>query len=822
MVNESPSPNESETRRTLVEHDLKLAGWDRDQLVDEYPITDGKIIAAAGKPRRGEHLRADYVLEYRPDTPIAVVEVKRTSRDAADGIEQAKRYANKLQVPFAYATNGRKIYEIDLDAGTIAEIGAYPSPDELWARYRRAVGLDAGPNRETVTDLILTPFDRTLKNWDNTPKVPRYYQRLAVNRAVEAIGRGEDRVLLVLATGTGKTLVAYQIVKKLARGGWTGGRPPRVLYLADRNILVDQPKDEYFAQGFEAVHKLGRGVAKQGRHIYFALYQSMEQGNDETGDRKALFEQFDKDYFDLIIVDECHRGSAKDNSNWRRILEHFDKAVQIGLTATPISERDADTYEYFGRPVYEYSLKEGIEDGFLAPYRVRRVNINIDVTGWQPEPGQLDMYGTPIPDRQYNQPDFERLLAIKERTEVAARYLTDLLRQSESGGMDKTIVFCVDSEHASRMRTALHNLNQDLSRQCGGDYVVRITSKDGDPGLAHLDEFKKVDTDTPVIAVTSRLLSTGVDMPMVRNVVIFRPIGSMTEFKQIVGRGTRLFKDGDKFSFDIIDFVYATRKFNDPGFDGPPIRRYEVTVDDEGHVVESVEEDLAADGRQEGEPEAGERREEGATADPGAALGDDELISALTTRGRRLYVDGQDVYVLNDLLYVMEADGTRPKMVEYRVFAGDRVRSLNLSPTELRGRWARARSRADILRELQEQGIDFRLLAEQMGDSDADPLDLLLSAAWEFPAMTRRERARRVRREHREFLDSFAADAREILELVLDKYIEHGPVELRPKVLTLPPLKDLGTVSELVARFGGGDELREVLDRLGEYVYDAA
>ncbi|MDA0637558.1 DEAD/DEAH box helicase family protein, partial [Nonomuraea sp. MCN248] len=395
MTHGYPSLTENETRRTLVEHQLKQSGWGRDQMVDEYTITDGKIMAAGGRPRRGAQLRADYALEYRPGLPIAVVEVKRTSISSDDGVEQAKRYAKKLQVPFAYATNGQRIQEIDLDTGLITEIDSYPSPAELWERYRQAKGLDV----RLATDLVLTPFDQTLKNWDNSPKVPRYYQRLAVNKAVEAIGRGQERVLLVLATGTGKTLVAYQIVKKLYNGGWIKGRRPRVLYLADRNILVDQPKDEYFVQGFgEAVHKLGGGVAKLGRDIYFALYQSLDQqGKETTGDRKALFEQFDRDFFDLVIVDECHRGSAKDNSNWQRILKHFASAVQIGLTATPISERDADTFEYFGKPVYEYSLKDGIEDGFLAPYRVRRVNINVDVSGWAPEPGQLDNYGNVIP-----------------------------------------------------------------------------------------------------------------------------------------------------------------------------------------------------------------------------------------------------------------------------------------------------------------------------------------------------------------------------------------------------------------------------------------
>lgn len=801
-----------------MEKQLCQARWDRDQLVDEYPITEGKILAAGGKPRRGKRLRADYVLEYRPGMPVGVVEVKRTSIDAADGIEQAKRYAKKLELPVAYATNGVDIYEIDLDAGTMVQVDAYPSPDELWARYRRAKGLDD----EGVANLLLTPFDHSVKNWDNSPKIPRYYQRFAVNKAVEAIGRGQDRILLVLATGTGKTLVAYQIVKKLWQARWPEGRLPRVLYLADRNILVDQPKDEYFVKGFgEAVHKLGRGVAQLGRHIYFALYQSLDkQGNQTTGDTTALFERFPKDFFDLIIVDECHRGSANDNSNWRRILDHFDSAVKIGLTATPISTKDADTYEYFGKPVYEYSLRNGIDDGFLAPYRVRRVNINLDVMGWRPEPGQVDNHGTPIPEREYTQPDFEKILMIKERTEVAAQYLTDLLH--ETGRTNKTIVFCVDSNHAHRMRVALHNLNQDLSGRYGGDYVVRITAKDGDAGMAHLDEFKKVDSEAPVIAVTSRLLSTGVDMPMVRNVVIFRPIGSMTEFKQIVGRGTRLFPDQDKFSFDIIDFVYATRKFNDPGFDGPPIRRYEVKTDDEGHAVETAEDDLTGNGLQLAEPHADYEEQESGLFDPGEGMSDDELVSALTTRARRYYVDGQDVFIWNDTLYVLDDDSGRPKMIEYRVFAGERVRKLNLSPMELRGQWARVGSRATILQTLKEQGIDFKVLAEQMGDHDADPLDLLLAAAWEFPAMTRRERARRVRREHREFLDSFAAEAREILELILDKYIEHGPVELRPTVLTLPPLRDMGSPSELTAHFGGGDKLREALDRLGEYVYDIA
>ncbi|XVQ88444.1 EcoAI/FtnUII family type I restriction enzme subunit R [Microbispora siamensis] len=820
MGNGSQSLNESETRKSLIERHLKQSGWDRDQIVDEYPITDGQIVVAAGRPRRKTPLRADYVLEYRPGLPVAVIEAKRTSIDPGDGIEQVKRYAKKLQVPFAYVTNGLKIQEIDRDSGEISEVEAFPSPDQLWARYRRVKGIDEGPGAELVADLLLTPLDESLPNWGNTPKVPRYYQRLAVNNAVEAIGRGRRKVLLVLATGTGKTMVAYQIVKKLARGGWIEGRQPKVLYLADRNILVDQPKDDYFVPGFgEAVHKLGGGVAKLGRHIYFALYQSLEKGKVTEGDRKALYEKFDPNYFDLVIVDECHRGSATEDSNWRKILEYFDSAVQIGLTATPVRNREADTYEYFDEPVYEYSLKDGIEDGFLAPYRVRRVNINVDAFGWRPEPGQVDKYGALIPDRVYTQRDFERVIAIVERTEVAARYLTDLLH--ERGRMHKTIVFCVDSDHANRMRIALHNANADLSRQYGGDYVVRITSRDGQPGLVHLDEFKRVDSEAPVIAVTSKLLSTGVDMPTVRNIVLFRPIGSMAEFKQIIGRGTRLFGEADKFSFDIIDFVYATRMFNDPEFDGPPIQRYRDTLDDQGRLVERAEETPSDETSQVAEPGFEYREEEGGELPSTADLDDEDLVSAVTTRARRLYVDGQEVFVYNDTLYVLD-ESSRPRVIEYRLFARDQVRKLCLSPGELRGRWARARSRSELLKELDSRGIDVDELAKQLHDHDADPLDLLLAVAWELPRMTRQERARRVRREHRAFLESFAEGAREILELILDKYAEHGPDQLVPAVLRVYPFTDLGSPPELADRFGSGERFREALDRLGQCVYDAA
>ncbi|MBK0865889.1 DEAD/DEAH box helicase family protein [Saccharopolyspora sp. HNM0986] len=574
--------DEDETCQQLVLPALAAAGWG-GRIRHEYQINDGKLLAGKRWHRREAPLRADYALEYAEDLVIAVVEAKRTRKDADEGIEQAKQYARRLDVPFAYATNGTTIYEIDATTGRIDQVDEYPSPDELWQRYRDRQGIDT----DLQAELEKTPFDHQLRNTNNTPKRPRYYQRVAVNRAVRAIARGDKRLLLTLATGTGKTFVAYLIVAKLREVGWPSGRKPKILYLADRNVLVDQPKDDYFARVYgDLVHKISGGEVKLGRQIYFALYQSLE-----NGDEQALFKQFPPDFFDLVIVDECHRGSARESSGWRSILEHYAPATQLGLTATPVRKADADTHAYFTNEIYEYSLKDGIEDGYLAPYRVRKVRLNIDMTGWRPESGQRDLHGTEIPDRLYTPRDYEKQLKILDRTDEAARYLTEYLHRTDR--MGKTIVFCEDTDHAGRMMRALNNLNTDKVRQYW-NYVCRITSSDGKHGQALLDAFKRIDTDEPVIAVTSRLLSTGVDMPSVRNIVLFRRISSVPEFKQIIGRGTRLCPDVHKQSFDIIDFVEATVKFNDPDFDGPPVRVIVDQEDESGLFEEVVEQEVEA------------------------------------------------------------------------------------------------------------------------------------------------------------------------------------------------------------------------------------
>jgi type I restriction enzyme R subunit len=803
--------NEQETCRTFVVPGLKAAGWDRDQIREQYGITAGKLVASARGHRTGDRLVADYVLEYRDDLPLAVVEAKRTKIDSAAGIEQAKRYAKRLELPVAYATNGREIWEIVI-GGAIRQRADFPSPDELWKRFCESEGVQS----ELEKQMLLAPFDSSLRDNNLEPKRPRYYQRLAVNRALQAIARGDRQILLTLATGTGKTMVAFQLVAKLRKSGWTPGRMPRVLYLADRSLLIDQPKDDYFAPAFkDVVHKISKGHAQRSREVYFALYQSLDQG-----DEQELFTEYARDYFDLIIVDECHRGSARASSQWRRILEHFNQAVQIGLTATPIRQDEVDTFEYFGNPVYEYSLRDGIEDGFLAPYRVRRVRLNIDMTGFRPTPGQRDVAGDVIPDRLYTPRQYEKVLAVLERTEEAARHLTQYLHDTDR--MGKTIVFCENNDHAHRMRVALHNANLDIVKQFD-NYVFRVTDADGAHGLAQLEEFRKIDSDAPVIAVTSQLLTTGIDLPSVKNIVIFRRIGSMPLFKQIIGRGTRLCADVYKGSFDIIDFVEATTLFNDRNFDGPPLKITEVETDEQGNLVDTTEEE--PDQEEVAEPHADyEEQDQGSLAGEDgksdALSVEDDRTDLIMTRGKRIYVDGVEVYVWNEVHYQLESDGQTLRLVEYREFVRDRVRSMRLSPTDLRTQWAVAKGRAALRKELETWDIEPDDLMVKLGHPEADPLDLLINAAWELPLVSRAERALRVRREHREFLESFGPQARAVLDTLLDKFSEHGAEELSARALRVPPFTEMGNIRELGELFGGRDGLHVAIDDLGKRLFD--
>jgi type I restriction enzyme, R subunit len=813
--------DEAATRVELIDPLLARAGWAEAQVSREFWISDGRIVDTGGTAYRGSPLRADYILHEPDGLPIAVVEAKKESEPTAAGVEQVKRYARGMALPLAYVMNGHEIRELDITAGTERVIDAFPSPEEVWQRFTSAKNLDS----TLAMRFRRTPFNQALRNYDGTIKRPRYYQKAAVDEALRAIAQGKKRILLTLATGTGKTFVAYLLAAKLWDTHWPNKRAndrPRVLYLSDRNFLIDQPKDEYFTPGFgkEAVCKLGGGRAVTSAYFYFALYQSM----DQTGDQNALFLQYDKDFFDLVIVDECHRGSASADSAWREILEHYRDAVQIGMTATPVDDESRETVGYFREPVYTYSLGDGIRDGYLAPYRVRKILLDVDITGWQPEPEQLDRYGRQIPDKVYGRKEFERLLALTARTQEAARALTEYLRDSDP--MAKTIVFCEDIDHAGRMREALSNLNSDLAGP-NHDYVFRITAADGDAGRAALSVFRKQDTERPVIAVTSRLLSTGVDIPTVANIVFFRIVGSVPEFKQIIGRGTRLCTEEGKYVFTIIDFTDATKHFSRPDFDGLPLGRPTVSrTNAQGHLVEVDVPDPDSPADPEAYDPGG--RPDPATAQPSATpaaddvVCEEELAARIRQQGRRLYVDGGEVYVFNDSFYLLQVDTQELHLIEYRQYVGDQVRRMDLTPTNLRAQWARAVTRRKLAAAFREAGIDADELYHHVGHEDVDQIDLLLHLAYGTGLVTRVERAVRLRREHDEFLASFTDGARQILEILLEKYERSGIEELSTNALRTPAFDGMGGVVKIAARFEGGQKLNDAIDGLTARLYDLA
>ena len=520
--------NEADTCRKFVVPKLQAAGWDEQPhaINEQRSFTDGRIVFVGDKARRGKQKRADYLLRYSPDFPIAVVEAKSKFRNAADGLQQAKEYAEILGLRFAYSTNGIEIVEFDYTTGVERRLDAFPKPIELWTRHREADGLDD----PAVAAQLLTA------NFPDRTKPLRYYQETAVNRAVQAVLQQRKRILLTLCTGAGKTAVAFQICWKLWSARWNAkglNRTPKILFLADRNVLVDDPMAKDFCPFGDARHKIAGGVAVKSRDVYFAIYQSIARDENRPG----LYREYPRDFFDLIVVDECHRGSAREDSNWREILEWFDSATQIGMTATPRREENLDTYSYFKDPIYEYSLAQGIADGFLAPYRVHRVVTDYDAAGWRPSRGELDRYGREIPDAEYQTRDFERVVALRARTLAIARHLAAFM--AETDRFAKTIIFCVDQEHALEMQRELVRLSADLVQKYP-DYVCRVTSDEGDIGRGHLAKFQDVETQTPVILTTSQLLTTGVDAPTCKNVVLARMVGSMPEFKQIIGRGTRL------------------------------------------------------------------------------------------------------------------------------------------------------------------------------------------------------------------------------------------------------------------------------------------
>lgn len=784
--------NEADTCRVYITPALQAAGWDRDpyRINEQVTFTDGRIVVVGQQARRRLGKRADYILRYRPDLPLAVVEAKPDTVPAGEGMQQAKDYAGILGLKFAYATNGLSILEFDYITGQERELTAFPSPAELWERLTRAAELTA----ETA-ERLLTPA------YHLSGKSPRYYQEIAINRTVQAVLQGRPRILLTMATGTGKTVVAFHICWKLWSSRWnrTGtNRRSRILYLSDRNILIDDPKDKIFIPFGDARHKIEDGIALKSRQMYFAIYQAIAK--DER--RPGLYREYDPEFFDLIIVDECHRGSASDTSNWREILEYFRPACQVGMTATPLRDDNRDTYRYFGSPIYTYTLRQGIEDGFLAPYRVHRVITTWDAAGWRPSKGDLDRYGREIPDEEYHTKDFERVVALRARTEAVAWHLTTYLKATDR--FAKTIVFCVDQEHADEMRRALNNLNADLVRQYP-DYVCRVTADEGSIGRGHLSNFQDVERDTPVILTTSQLLTTGVDAPTVKNIVLVRVINMMTEFKQIIGRGTRVRDDYGKLFFSILDYTgSATRLFADPDFDGDPIEVTEVEIG-EGELPEPPKPP---------EPEP-PKPEPGPPEPPWPPIPPPE-------ERRKFYFDGGQVEIAKQLVYELDPDGKLLRVIEFADYTSEKVRTLYRNAAELRNEWANPQQRTEIIEKLAQRGIDFYTLAAATEQFDADPLDLICHLAFNAPLRTRRERAQRLRAEKKDFFEQFGPAARQVLYELLEKYTDHGtPQFVLPDVLEVPPINRHGNVMEIAALFGGLDQLRSVVNELQRLLYVA-
>jgi len=789
--------NEADTCRKYVLPKLTEAGWDNEphSFTEQRTFTDGRIVVSGEKIYRRPQKRADYLLRHTRDFPIAVIEAKAEYKIPGAGLQQAKDYAEILGLKFAYSTNGHGIIEFDYLTGQEHEIARFPTPDELWGRICSSQALD-----NKTADHLLAPFNLL------SGKTPRYYQEIAINRAVQAILQGKRRILLTMATGSGKTMVAFQICWKLWSIRWnrTGEhRRPKILYLADRNILVDDPKDKIFASFGDARHKIENGQAVKSREMYFAIYQAIAK--DER--RPGLYREYAPDFFDLIIVDECHRGSSRDESNWREILEYFEPAYQLGMTATPLREDNRDTYQYFGNPLYTYSLRQGIDDGFLAPYRVHRVITSVDATGWRPTQGQLDRFGKEIPDREYHTEDFERIVALRARTEAIARHLSDYMKATDR--FAKTIVFCVDQEHAEEMRRALTNLNSDLVQQYP-DYACRVTADEGDIGRGHLSRFQELETATPTILTTSQLLSTGVDVQTCKNIVLARVVGSIVEFKQIIGRGSRVRDDYGKYFFTILDYTgAATRHFADPEFDGEPTLITEQEMDEAGQVKKEtfIEPEEPSGAIYEHEKEEKSRLPE---------------ISELLSRPRKYYVDGGQVEISAHMVYELDADGNQLRVVKYTDYTADKMRKLYPHAATLRNQWADPEERSRIIERLAERGINFEDLAQVTKQSEADPLDLLCHVAYNSPLRTRRERADYLRNNRKDFFAQYADDARSVLSELLEKYAEHGVAQFTiPDVLKLEPLSRHGNVMEIASHFGGPAKLREAVNQLQNLLYSS-
>ena len=766
---------------------IAMAGWDiQKQVREEVSFTKGRIIVRGKLHSRGESRRADYILYHQPNLPIAVIEAKDNKHSLGSGMQQALGYAEALDVPFVFSSNGDGFLFHDRSGTgdqveTELSLDHFPSPIELWQRYCRWKGLEGDARQKAEAPY----YD------DGSGRMPRYYQTNAINRTVEAVARGQDRILLVMATGTGKTYTAFQIIWRL----WKSKQKKRILFLADRNILVDQTKNNDFKPFGAAMTKIAKRQIDTSYEIYLSLYQAVTGAEEEQN----VYKQFSRDFFDLIVIDECHRGSAAEDSAWREILDYFSGATHIGLTATPKETKEVSSITYFGEPVYSYTLKQGIEDGFLAPYKVVRIDFDKDLQGWRPPKGMLDKNGELIEDRIYNLKDMDRTLVIEARTQLVAQKVTEFLKATDP--YQKTIIFCDDINHAERMRQALVNLNPERVTE-NRKYIMRITGDDQE-GKAELDNFIDPESRYPVIATTSKLMTTGVDAQTCKLVVLDQHIKSMTEFKQIIGRGTRINEDFGKYWFTIMDFKKATELFADPAFDGDPVVIYAPSGD---------ELPVPPDDLLEGN---------GITAGSEAEAGELEFTGEEGGKKRIKYViDSIPIYVIAERVQYYGPDG-RLITESLNDYTRTCVKKQFASLDDFLRRWSVAEQKRAIIDELAAQGVMWEALAEEVEKKQGkllDPFDLICHVAFDQPALSRRERADQVKK--RNYFAKYSGAARQVLEALLDKYADTGIEHIEDiKILQLEPFSQLGAPVELVRAFGGKPGYQQAIHDLEAELY---
>ncbi len=792
-------------KKTLSERDIctkyitpaiAKAGWDVvKQILEEVSFTDGKIYVRGKLTARGERKRADYILYYKPNIPIAIIEAKDNKQSVSAGMQQALNYAKILDIPCVFSSNGdgflfhdRTISDGNIE--TEISLDRFPSPEQLWEKYKTYKGITT-PAAEKIASQDYY--------FDGTSRKPRYYQQIAVNRTVEAIANAQNRILLVMATGTGKTYTAFQIIHRL----WKSGAKKRILFLADRNALLDQTRRGDFKHFKDKMTVVKHRKIDKSYEIYLALYQGLSGSNEDAN----VYKQFSPDFFDLIVIDECHRGSAKEDSSWRDILTYFKNATHIGLTATPKETKETSNTEYFGDPLYTYSLKQGIDDGFLAPYRVIRVGLDIDLEGWRPPKGFKDKNGNEVEDRIYNRTDFDRNIVVEERRKLIAKKVSEFLK-----GFDrfaKTIYFCSDIEHAENMTSLLRNENADLSA-ANYKYVMQITG-DNDEGKRELDNFINPEEKYPVIATTSELMTTGVDAQTCKVIVLDSEIKSMTKFKQIIGRGTRINEEFGKLYFNILDFRNVTDLFADKDFDGDPIRVKPVSEDvDLGEIIDEEENDI--------------------TPIIDELTGDEIIIEPATIRNLssepgteyikrgKVFVNGVDVSILISREMYFDKDG-KPITTSLKDHTKEIIKSKFASLDDFLNKWNNTERKEAIIAELQEQGILVEALYDAV-DKRVDLFDLICHVAYDQPPLTRKERASNVKK--RNYFTKYGEHAKKVLEALLDKYADEGITNIESmEVLRVQPLTDFGSPTEIISEFGSKEKYLQAVKELENELYKA-